>query len=330
MNQFSNNLNQISRNKWLRLGYCSILFCFVSLAYTFNKENEYKSRTSFYFVDGSNSDLSGGLSSLKMLSGLGMSSQKSSYVISPMLYSDVIYSDEFINELLDINIESAGAQSSFLDYIFFRYKLPSDSEDLFQEYKSHRRNSQVLIINDTFEDLSSFLRDRINVFINDDNGLISIEFTGVNSFVTAEVTNKIRDLLESRVSQYNLESINQDLQNLNKSKYKLDKNLLSYRDSLASFRNSNYDLKDNNIILRSRYMEQKYQYLLDALNVINQNIINSKVKLDEGEIKFGIISKALPNETPININPFFQSLFYTIVFAVLGFNILLITQYFKN
>ena len=220
--------------------------------------------------EGSKSNITGSMSGLAAMAGINIGST-STEGVNLTIYPDVIHSVPFVTELINMKVTSKGSgnESNLFNYIDKRIKEPwwkvviaspfklfdlirsGNEKDLNKEinpYHLTKKQAKVIII----------LKDRININIDDETGIITAGVTLQNPELAALVADSLVIKLERFVINYRT----------NKAKRDLDFALKVFNESKQSY----YEAQKN----YARYIDENKNVILESVRIEQERLKNEQ------------------------------------------------------
>lgn len=298
----------LSKNKILKYIFISTL---VGLLGSFLIENTYTASVEFISISGNDVNKSsiGGLASLAGISLGG--DLLSSSDLSPIQYPEIVSSSKFRKEILNMPIFFEGQNLTYKDIMLIRNKrflpiikkytigLPSQILKQFMSQPILNNNvNDSSILSSSYEDklMMDGLENVINIDVDAKDGSITITSNFIDPLGTAQLTQKVFQLLQKQVIELKLM---QSQYTLNRTKAVLnEKEHLLYiaQNSLATFKDK------NNFINTASFQNQliRLQTENDNANAVYQQVAAQveEAKLDMTK-NTPIFSVLQPVEVPI-------------------------------
>ena len=338
MKENSNQQNEIDLlalvKKLLLSKYKILKFIFIfsifGLLSSFLMEKTYTS--SIEFISLSGNDSKGSIGGFASLAGISLGGDMlSSSELSPIQYPEIINSSKFRKEILNTTISYEGQSLTYKNIVLtkkpkrilpliikYTIGLPGQIMKLF--IKNNLNASNVVdssILNLTYEDkqLVDGLENVITMGIDQKDGSINITCNFIDPLGTAQLTQKVFQLLQKEVIELKLK---QSQYTLNRTKTVLNEKghlLFVTQNNLASFKDK------NNFINTSSFQNQliRLQSENDNANAVYQQVASQveQAKLDITK-NTPIFSVLHPIEVPL-MKTAPKRLLITYIFGFLGF-----------
>lgn len=286
-----------------------IIGCIVALL----SPTVYTSETTFVpQTSDQNSSSVKGLGSLASLAGINLNAEASSSIdnyISPMLYSRITESNEFLITLLNENIiKLNGNQLALKDYLLenkggfsFIGFIKKYTIGLFKTDNNEVINSEIAerynFISDEDFSLIESLRSKFLVETVEKNGYIKVFGYDKDALISTQITTLATKLLQSRIIALRTNKIKAQLI-FSKEQYDLKKvEFEKLQNKLAEFKDSNKNISTAKFMAELQKLESEYQLQQNILTNLASEYNNNKIKLNKDTPIFSVLDEvSVPNE----------------------------------
>ena len=318
-----------------------IIGCLVALT----SPTMYTSQTTFVpQVSGDDMPGNNKLGSLASLAGINLNAAKatSDSYISPLVYTNIIDSEEFSLKLLDEEI----IDSNLDKFTVKEYLLPKESLlnfdpigfikkytiGLFLKSQTNSINSDVLdkynFISSVDYSLLSDLRNKFTIELNAKEGFVKVLATDKNPFISTQLVELVTESLQSKIIEIRTNKIKARLE-FSKEQYDLKQkefNLLV--NKLAEFKDSNKNISTAIFLSKLQKLESEYSLQQNILMTLASEYHNNKIKLNKDTPIFSVLDevsvptvKSKPDKTVIIFIFMFLGLTLSTVFILAKDNI---------
>jgi len=286
-----------------------IIGCIVALL----SPTVYTSETTFVpQTSDQNSSSTKGLGSLASLAGINLNAEASSSIdnyISPMLYSRITESNEFLITLLNENIiKLNGNQLALKDYLLenkggfsFIGFIKKYTIGLFKTDNNEVINSEIAerynFISDEDFSLIKSLRSKFLVETVEKDGYIKVFGYDKDALISTQITTLATKLLQSRIIALRTNKIKAQLI-FSKEQYDLKKvEFEKLQNKLAEFKDSNKNISTAKFMAELQKLESEYQLQQNILTNLASEYNNNKIKLNKDTPIFSVLDEvSVPNE----------------------------------
>ena len=286
-----------------------IIGCIVALL----SPTVYTSETTFVpQTSDQNSSSVKGLGSLASLAGINLNAEASSSIdnyISPMLYSRITESNEFLITLLNENIiKLNGNQLALKDYLLenkgwfsFIGFIKKYTIGLFKTDNNEVINSEITerynFISDEDFSLIKSLRSKFLVETVEEDGYIKVFGYDKDALISTQITTLATKLLQSRIIALRTNKIKAQLI-FSKEQYDLKKvEFEKLQNKLAEFKDSNKNISTAKFMAELQKLESEYQLQQNILTNLASEYNNNKIKLNKDTPIFSVLDEvSVPNE----------------------------------
>ena len=281
-----------------------IVGCFVALF----SPVVYTSETTFVpQVSGDDMSSNNKLGSLASLAGIELNATKvtSDSYLSPLVYSNIIDSEEFSLKLL-----SAGLISSNSEKLTIReYLLSNESLFSFNPISFIKKYTVGLFLNKETEEIDNNilnnynfiseldyslinkLRKKFMIELNEKEGFVKVLATDKNAFISTQIVEEVTKSLQSKIIEIRTNKVRERLE-FSKKQYDLKQaefNLLV--NKLAEFKDSNKNISTAIFLSELQKLESEYQLQQNILINLASVYNNNKIKLNKDTPIFSVIDE---------------------------------------
>lgn len=291
------------------IGLCVLL----GILYGIISSAQFTSKT-VIIRDSASNERGGRLSRLAAsLTGINPSVNSSSGEISPYLYPEVLVSNPFIEQLLEIHIDSKnyGKNIKLKDYLLNTHdddlfeslkkntiKLPGKIIKLFKSKKDsiiiNKKNSNS-IVTLTAEQAraSKLLRESINIETDENTGTITISCNLNEPKPSAILTDHIRQMLEEFIKDYKTKKSREQLAFIQDQYEKKKQAYHATQAALANYRDANRIVSSSLGQTEEQSLIDEYNLAYSLYNQVSLQLENVKVELEQDKPVFTIIQPVI-------------------------------------
>lgn len=243
-------------------------------------------------------DNAGGLSSLMSQFGFGDAMQ-SDDAISPMLYPDLMESQQFITSLFDIQIKTKDGKlnTTYYEYIAKHQDAPFWSKAINaiinalskpQTLQSVDKINPVRLTRN--EDLiAQGIAGKMNYDYDKKTGVITIKVTDQDPLVCYTITDTLSQRLQRFITDYRTKKSRNDVENsqrfFDEAKREYDEASAAY----AAFTDSNWDLVDEAFKAKATQLQNDMNLKYSTFSTISAKLQAAKAKLAEDTPVFTMV-----------------------------------------
>jgi uncharacterized protein involved in exopolysaccharide biosynthesis len=303
----------IIKNVWIErklIFKISFIFLLIGLLIAISTPSVYTSQTTF--VPQLNQDElsnSRGLGSLASIVGIDLNSTSSndSY-LSPLLYTKISETDEFLLKLLyeEIYFEDGNKISvkSYLKDNYSTYNILSiiiTIKDYFIKKNTVSYNDEIKnnfnYISDEDYDLNKLLKEKFLVTINDTEGYLNISSTTYHAIISAQIVKHITQNLQEKIIKLRTKKVREQLE-FSKKQYELKQEEFDLlQKQLAEFKDSNKNISTAMFLSQLQSLESEYQLQQNILVSLASEYNSNKIKLNKNTPIFSVIDEvSIANE----------------------------------
>ena len=256
------------------------------------------------------------LGSLASLAGLNLNTSQmtSDSYLSPLLYTQIVDSEEFSLELLKTELINSNADK----FTVKEYLLSKESSFNFspigfiKKYTiglflndeaniTNEMNSDILknynFINEQDYSLLNSFKSKFTIVLNDKQGYIKVLAADDDPFVSTQLVKNITKSLQSKIIEIRTNKIKERLE-FSKEQYELKEEEFDYlQKKLAEFKDSNKNISTARFLSELQKLESEYLLQQNILFNLASEYNNNKIKLNRDTPIFSVIDEvSVPNE----------------------------------
>ncbi len=275
---------------------------------------KYTSQTTFVpqISDDQMSTQSNTLNSLASLAGINLNQKMTtdSY-LSPLLYINIIDSEEFSLKLLREELINTNSEKfTVKEYLLSKENLlnfnllgfvKKYTIGLFLNKNINEADINVLknynFISKEDYSLLKSLRQKFSIELNEKEGYIKVLATDEDSFISAQLVEKVTKSLQSKIIEVRTKKIKERLL-FSKEQYELKQAEFDFlQKNLAEFKDSNKSISTASFMSELQKLESEYQLQQSILINLASEYHNNKIKLNKDTPIFSVIDEvSVPNQ----------------------------------
>ena len=312
----------------------SISFFFIGCIVAFLSPAEYASQTTFVpqvSDDQISSNNNGRLGSLASLAGINLNptEETSDSYLSPLVYTNIIDSEEFSLKLLDEELVNLSSEKfTIKEYLLSKEKVLNFNligfikkytvglflNDEISEVNSDIFKNYIFISKEDYNLLSAF-RLKFRIELNEKEGYIKVIATDKDPFISSQLVNKITKSLQSKIIEIRTNKIKERLE-FSKEQYEIKQVEFDFlQNRLAEFKDANKTISTASFRSQLQKLESEYQLQQSILINLASEYNNNKIKLNKDTPIFSVIDEvSVPN---VISKP--NRTFIIIIYMFLGF-----------
>ena len=275
-----------------------------SVAWIFPQPRTYE--TSVMLAPEANGEVNGGsLGNIASSFGINIGNMANNDAIYPLLYPDVVSSNDFIVGLLDIPVETidGAVKTDFLTYLLQYQDISIWSwpviwiKEALESFKSADERKPIgsagkldpYRLSRKEESLVKSLRDGIRCSVDKKTDVITISVSGQDPLVCATVCDSVRARLQNFIISYRTSKARNDVEYYTRMSAETYKD---YQDALSAY--SKFCDSHRNVILQAMQsqrdeLENEIQMKFQTYSVISTQLDAAKAKVQERTPAFTIL-----------------------------------------
>lgn len=258
----------------------------------------------------SSSGNEGTLGSVASMIGMKLNNGMTTDAISPDLYPQVLSSNNFIRNLIDIKVRNQDGtiQTTYYDYIKNHQKAhPIMSAfgallDLFKKKETEKADKleKLELFNMTQEqsDVFGAITNKINCDHNIKTGLITIVVNDQDPLICATIADSVRTKLQNFITDYRTNKARVDLEYYYKLTAEARQAYEKARQSYGSYADQNVDVVLQSYRLKENDLENDMQLKFNTYLTLQTQLQNAQAKLQERTPAFTVIKSATVPKLP--------------------------------
>ena len=290
------------------------LFFFIGSLVALFSPVVYTSQTTFVpLLSGDDTKNNNNLGSLASLAGINLNSSEvaSDSYLSPLVYENIINSEEFSLKLIgeeiinsnlnkitigeyllsnesSINFNIFGFIKKYTIGLFFNKENEEISVELLENYNFISDVDYNLILN---------LRNKFTIELNPKEGFVKVLATDKNAFISTQLVQQVTKSLQSKIIEIRTNKIKERLE-FSKKQYELkQEEFNSLVNKLAEFKDSNKSISTALFLSELQKLESEYQLQQSILINLASEYNNNKLKLNKDTPIFSVIDEvSVPNQ----------------------------------
>lgn len=246
------------------------------------------------------------LSSIASSFGFNMNNMTTTDAFYPDIYPDVIASNEFISELMNVKVKSKDGTVCTDYYTYLKqhqkqtaYMVPLAMlqnliTDLFKKTKVSGGEDKIdpFMLSDNQTQLFDLVRNQIECSVDKKTGVVSINVTDQDPLICATMADSARAHLQNYIIRYRTNKARIDCEYYEKLLIDAKK---EYDDAILAY--SRFCDSHNSVILQTESskrdaLENEMSLKLNAYNQLNNQLSLAKAKLQEATPAFSILQGA--------------------------------------
>ena len=278
------------------------------------------------------------LGSLASLAGINLKPTEmvSDSYLSPLVYNNIIESEEFSLKLLSAELINSNTEKlTIKEYLSSKNNLFSFNFNpigfikkytvgLFLNNEANEVNSDIFknynFISDEDYNLLKSLRAKFKIEINEKKGYIKVLATDENPFISSQLVEKVTKSLQSKIIEVRTNKIRERLE-FSKEQYELKQIEFDIlQKQLAEFKDSNKTISTARFRSELQKLESEYQLQQNIIINLASEFNNNKIKLNKDTPIFSVIDEvSVPN---VRSKP--KRSLIALIYVLLGFTLSII------
>ncbi|WP_062125732.1 Wzz/FepE/Etk N-terminal domain-containing protein [Geofilum rubicundum] len=261
----------------------------------------------------------GGLGGLANLAGVDLGGMMigSSSELSPMLYSDVVYSTPFIIQLINSSFffPEENDTMTYIDWmrndsvagigktiVKYTVKLPWTVKELISSPVEQVPSSWIqdstsfILIDEITSQFVDRIKEDVSVVLNEDNGLVSITVNSHDALLSAQLTERVQQMLEDYIVEYKTSQSRLNLEFIEEQYREKRSEFETVRAELFEYRDANRNRVSERDDFRHQLLQDKYSLTQMLNNNLAEQVEQAKISVSRDTPVFSVIE---PVKVPI-------------------------------
>ena len=315
------DLISVLKQLWIKKRFIfSVVAIFIVLGVlvSFMRTRNFEARTSFVPQSSSSSEgLKGKIGGLAALAGISIGGNVSSD-ISPTLYPKIANSIQFKKALLKepLYFQKYKQKLTFAKFVKKEKeeKEMDPQEKLFWEEIKNAGNENILSLDFETYILCEKLGKHVNIEVNEEDGYISVACNLPDRIASAELTEKVKNLLQATVIELRIKKAKEKLRFLEDRGAEKKEEYNQAQFTLANYRDANKNFSTEVAKTQLQRLESDYNLISRVYSEICKQIEAQRIQVKSDTPIFTVIEK-----TSIPIKPSgIGNIFIVFVFIFLG------------
>ena len=288
-----------------------IIFTVLGLFIAILSKKEYEAYTVMVpQIENPSSNL-GGLSSLASLAGFDMNMNAGTEAISPILYPEIISSVSFQLEIMnaEYTFDELEEPTSLLDYYSNIYKpgvfgtlkkftiglpgLIKSAKQRAQPEKESDSKSDIIRLTLEQDEVRKIIGKNISLVLNDNNGQLTLAARFHQAYLSAQVAQKCKELLQEYVTQFKIEKAAAQLEFIRERYEENKKEFEEAQSKLAAFRDANKNITSEIMRTHEEQLQNEYQLAFEVYSELAKQLEQSMIKVKEDTPLFSVIEEVI-------------------------------------
>lgn len=317
----------------------TLVFFILALFVTCLTKNTYLSYTTLVPQSSSN-QVGGSLGGLAAIAGINLGGLTSSTEIPPVLYPKIFESLSFRKELLNtkLNIGNIAEPVTFGEY-YKTYYDPGVLSDIrrytiglpgtilsnlrsknLKEKTTRRLGDSLARISNDERILLNYLKNQVNIEINEKEGFIKISAEMPEPLAAAEMADRAKNLLQKTIIEFQVEKANYQLEYLENRLHESKEEFEVAQTRLANFTDRNLYGSTARSATKLERLQAEYDLAYSVYSELSKQVESQRLQVKKDTPVFTIIeSPVIPSEkaSPNRLRTIFISVVLGLLFAIM-------------
>ena len=249
----------------------------------------------------------GNLGGLAAMAGIDLNSGNSQDAISPDLYPDVVHSTPFLLELFPEEVinKKKTLSTTLFDYMdehqreawwSYLLKAPlagvSYLAELFNGQEENPGKIDPFFLTKQQKAIIKELQNRISVYIDKKTQVVTVSVEMQDPVISASVTRKVIDMLQSYITNYRTQKAKQDLEFTNKVLKEAQEAYYKAQQAYAAFEDGNKQIISASSRTEQERLKNEMTLTFNVYNTLAQKLEQDKLRVQEQTPVYTIIEPA--------------------------------------
>ncbi|MFA5816986.1 MAG: GNVR domain-containing protein [Bacteroidales bacterium] len=254
----------------------------------------------------------GSLGGLAAMAGINLSNLNAGTEdLSPLVYPEIVRSYSFQKEIMyaPLNWSSVNMPVSLAEYVqkyqktglFGRikkgiFRLPGTVKSWFIKEELPMvagAGDSLTRITEGEQELWDEMTKTLTLSVDKKNGFITLTAMGPEPLATAQIADKAKNLLQSRITEFRIEKAKQNLDFIEGRFDEKKKEFETAQDRLARFRDGNQGMTSNMVKTEEDRLQSEYQLAFTVYSELAKQLESAKISVKEDTPIFSIIESVI-------------------------------------
>ena len=241
------------------------------------------------------------------MAGIDLNSGNSQDAISPDLYPDVVHSTPFLLELFPEEVinKKKTLSTTLFDYMdehqreawwSYLLKAPlagvSYLAELFNGQEENPGKIDPFFLTKQQKAIIKELQNRISVYIDKKTQVVTVSVEMQDPVISASVTRKVIDMLQSYITNYRTQKAKQDLEFTNKVLKEAQEAYYKAQQAYAAFEDGNKQIISASSRTEQERLKNEMTLTFNVYNTLAQKLEQDKLRVQEQTPVYTIIEPA--------------------------------------
>ncbi len=287
-----------------------LLFALIGLAVAMLTPKEFTASTTLVPQTSQGSSKLGGLSSLASMAGFNINMSQGVTELSPQVYPQIVQSVPFQLEIMNTPFKIEGIDKRVTLYEYYTEYYNPGFISVLKKYtiglpgvilkaiRGEQKYSAEIAETDTVQTIQltpkqdavrKIIAANISLSLNDKEGVIQLSSTFHEPRLTAQVTQKAKELLQKYITEFKVEKATAQM-NFVEERYEEKKTEFQKAQAeLASFRDRNKNVTSAVAYTEEERLQNEYQLAFNVYSELAQQLEQARIKVKEDTPVFSII-----------------------------------------
>jgi uncharacterized protein involved in exopolysaccharide biosynthesis len=252
----------------------------------------------------------GSLSSLASLAGFNLDLGSGGGDISPVLYPKIVNSISFRMEIMntEYEFEELDHPVTLFDYYVNTYKpglfgilkkytigLPGIILKAIrgESAEINTSNSKSIRLTREQDEVIGIIADNLTLLVNDKEGYLSLSSKFHQPWLSAQIAQKARDLLQEYITNFKIEKALAQLSFIESRHSEKKAEFETAQSKLASYRDANRNISSSIARTHEEKLENEYQLSFEVYSELSKQLENARITVKEDTPVFSVIEEVV-------------------------------------
>ncbi len=287
-----------------------LLFALIGLAVAMLTPKEFTASTTLVPQTSQGTSKLGGLSSLASMAGFNINMSQGVTELSPQVYPQIVQSVPFQLEIMNTPFKIEGIDKPVTLYEYYTEYYNPGFLSAIKKYtiglpgvilkavRGEQKYSAEIIETDTVQTIKltpkqeavrKIIASSISLSLNDKEGVIELSATFHEPGLTAQVTQKAKELLQQYITEFKVEKATAQMKFVEERYDEKKAEFQKAQAELASFRDRNKNVTSAVAYTEEERLQNEYQLAFNVYSELAQQLEQARIKVKEDTPVFSII-----------------------------------------
>lgn len=288
----------------------TLIAAVTGLLFAFLTPTEFTARTTMVPQSSKTVTKLGGLSSLAAMAGFNLDMAGGSETLSPLVYPQIVNSVPFQLELMNMPFRVSTVDHPVSLYDYYMEIARPDVFTLIRKYTLELPGQLMLLLkgdpdklrnanpNDPIslsrkqEKMRKMISEKLSLSV-EELGFLSLQASFHEAFLSAQVANQARELLQEYITRYKIKKASEQLAFVEERYTEKKNDFEKIQERLARFRDQNKNVSSALVATQEDRLQSEYTIAFGVVNELAKQLEQAKIQVKEETPVFSVLEPAV-------------------------------------